>query len=650
MSSASIPLPVLADGTLLGDQDLYLFAEGSHVRLHEKLGAHRVSSGGRDGTFFAVWAPNARSVSVAGDFNGWDVKRHPMVQRSGSGVWEAFVPGVAAGALYKYHLVSTQGGYTVDKADPLALRCETPPQTASVVWDLAYDWQDESWLRSRAERNALGAPISIYEMHLGSWRRDPAQPQQLPTYRGLAETLPAYLNEMGFTHVEFLPVMEHPYYASWGYQTTGYFAPSSRYGTPQDFMFLVDTLHRAGIGVLLDWVPSHFPTDEHGLGYFDGTHLYEHADPRQGHHPDWHSSIFNYGRGEVCSFLLSSALFWLEHYHADGFRVDAVASMLYLDFSRKAGEWLPNRHGGRENIEAVAFLRRFNAEVFKAFPDVQTVAEESTDWPMVTRPVDIGGLGFTMKWDLGWMHDTLKYLKWDAFFRSHHHDDLTFRMMYAYNENFVLPLSHDEVVHGKSPLVGKMPGDEWQKFANVRLLFAYMWALPGKKLLFMGSEFGSWKEWSHDRGLEWEVLEFPSHRGLRDFVASLNRLYRREPALSVLDFDPKGFQWLECDDSPLSVLSVVRRGKKPGDMIIAVFNFTPVARYDYHVGVPKKGYWREVLNSDAAEYDGSGVGNLGGATATAQSHRDWPARLSLTLPPLGAVFLKPGRQPRKAAR
>jgi 1,4-alpha-glucan branching enzyme len=636
----------LDDGTLLGDQDLYLFAEGSHIRLHEKLGAHLARDRDTDGTYFAVWAPNARSVSVSGDFNGWDLKRHPMTARAASGIWEVFIPGVDNGALYKYHIVSSHNRYKVDKADPLAFFSQTPPATASTVWNLDYSWRDGDWLKRRAARNALTAPISIYEMHLGSWRRSPEDPKRLPTYREIAESLPAYLQQTGFTHVEFLPVMEHPYYASWGYQTTGYFAPTSRYGTPQDFMHLVETLHRAGIGVILDWVPSHFPTDEHGPVFFDGTHLYEHADPRQGHHPDWHSAIFNYGRGEVRSFLLSSALFWLERYHADGFRVDAVASMLYLDYSRKAGEWIPNEHGGRENLEAMTFLRRFNEEVFKAFPDVQTIAEESTDWPMVSRPVYLGGLGFGMKWDLGWMHDTLKYLKWDPYFRSFHHQDITFRMMYAYNENFVLPLSHDEVVHGKSPLAGKMPGDEWQKFANLRLLFGYMWAMPGKKLLFMGDEFGSWNEWSHDRGLEWEVLEYETHRGLRDWVGSLNELYRREPTLSSLDYDTNGFEWLDCDDAPHSVLSLMRRGSKPGDVVIAVFNFTPVARYDYRVGVPKRGYWKELLNSDAKTYGGSDVGNMGGTTAVAEHHHTWPAYLSLTLPPLGAVFLKPGRAPK----
>ncbi len=636
----------LDDGTLLGDQDLYLFAEGSHVRLQEKLGAHLVRDRQAEGTYFAVWAPNARSVSVIGNFNGWDVKRHPMTARERSGVWETFIPDVGPGALYKYHVVSSHRGYKVDKADPFACKAQTPPATASVVWDLSHRWRDGAWMRECAARNSLAAPQSIYELHIGSWRRSAAEPKRLPSYRELAEALPAYVRALGFTHVEFLPVMEHPYYASWGYQTTGYFAPTSRYGTPQEFMLLVEALHGAGIGVILDWVPSHFPTDEHGLGFFDGTHLYEHADPRKGHHPDWQSAIFNYGRGEVRSFLLSSALFWLDRYHADGLRVDAVASMLYLDFSRKPGQWVPNQHGGRENLEAMKFLRRLNEEVFKTRPEVQTYAEESSDWPMVSRPVYLGGLGFGMKWDLGWMNDTLRYLKHDPFFRSFHHTDITFRMMYAFNENFVLPLSHDEVVHGKSPLIGKMPGDEWQKFANLRLLFGYMYAMPGKKLLFMGSEIGPWKEWSHDRGLEWELLEYETHRGLRDWVASLNRLYRSERALSALDFEPEGFEWLDCHDAPRSILSLLRRGPRGGDPVIAIFNFTPVVHYDYRVGVPRKGYWKELLNSDAKEYGGSGVGNMGGVIALAERHHGRPYSLSLTLPPLSALFLKLARSPK----
>lgn len=633
----------LDHGTLLSADDLHYFAEGSHVRLSDKLGAHLARDRRTEGTYFAVWAPHARSVSVIGDFNGWDLKRHPMSARAQSGIWELFVPGVDRGALYKYHVVSTHKGYKVDKADPFAFRSQTPPATASIVWDLTHRWHDQEWMKKRAARNGLDAPMSIYEMHVGSWRRDPADPQRLPSYRELAVSLTDHIRQTGFTHVEFLPVMEHPYYASWGYQTTGYFAPTSRYGTPQDLMFLIDELHRAGIGVILDWVPSHFPTDAHGLAFFDGTHLYEHADPRKGHHPDWHSAIFNYGRGEVRSFLLSGALFWLKHYHADGFRVDAVASMLYLDYSRKAGEWLPNVHGGRENLEAMDFVRRFNQEVFAAHPDVQTIAEESTDWPMVSRPVYLGGLGFGMKWDLGWMHDTLKYLKWDPYFRSHHHRDLTFRMMYAYNENYVLPLSHDEVVHGKSPLIGKMFGDEWQKFANLRLLYAYMYAMPGKKLLFMGSEIGSWTEWSHDRGLEWDLLQYEKHGGLRDWVASLNRIYRQERSLSVFDYDPKGFEWLDCEDAQRSVLSLARKGERRADLVLAVFNFTPVARYDYRVGVPLRGHWKELLNSDATEYGGSGVGNMGGVTASNEPLGGKPFTLSLTLPPLGALFFKPTR-------
>ena len=626
--------------TLLTDDDLYLFNEGSHFRLYKKLGAHPVSRGGVEGTYFAVWAPNARRVSVIGDFNGWDKKRNPLRLRGESGVWEGFIPGVGKGALYKYHIDSRYNRYHVDKADPFAFYTERPPSTASIVWTTDYTWNDAQWLAERGRRNALDAPMSIYEVHVGSWKRKQKQGNRPLTYRELAPLLADYVARMGFTHVEFLPVMEHPFYGSWGYQASSYFAPTSRFGTPQDFMYLIDYLHQRGIGVILDWVPSHFPTDEHGLGYFDGTHLYEHADPRKGLHPDWTSFIFNYGRNEVRSFLISSALFWLDLYHADGLRVDAVASMLYLDYSRKDGEWIPNEFGGRENLEALAFLRRFNQEVYLNYPDVQTFAEESTAWPMVSRPPYVGGLGFGLKWDMGWMHDTLVYMARDPIYRKFHHNELTFRQLYAFNENFVLPLSHDEVVHGKGSLLGKMAGDTWQKFANLRLLLGYMYAQSGKKLLFMGGEFGQWREWNHDEALEWHLLGFPSHEGLRSWVEALNRVYRSEPALYEIDFEPAGFQWIDCSDTDHSTLSLLRVGRSPADVVLVVCNFTPVPWLDYRVGVPYQGFWREILNSDAKEYGGSGHGNMGGVTADPIPFHGRPYSLKLTVPPLAAIYLK----------
>jgi 1,4-alpha-glucan branching enzyme len=626
--------------TLLTDDDLYLFNEGSHFRLYKKLGAHPVSRGGLEGTYFAVWAPNARRVSVIGDFNGWDKKRNPLRLRGESGVWEGFIPGVGKGALYKYHIDSRYNRYHVDKADPFAFYTERPPSTASIVWTTDYTWNDAQWLAERGRRNALDAPMSIYEVHVGSWKRKQKQGNRPLTYRELAPLLADYVARMGFTHVEFLPVMEHPFYGSWGYQVSSYFAPTSRFGTPQDFMYLIDYLHQRGIGVILDWVPSHFPTDEHGLGYFDGTHLYEHADPRKGLHPDWTSFIFNYGRNEVRSFLISSALFWLDLYHADGLRVDAVASMLYLDYSRKDGEWIPNEFGGRENLEALAFLRRFNQEVYLNYPDVQTFAEESTAWPMVSRPPYVGGLGFGLKWDMGWMHDTLVYMARDPIYRKFHHNELTFRQLYAFNENFVLPLSHDEVVHGKGSLLGKMAGDTWQKFANLRLLLGYMYAQSGKKLLFMGGEFGQWREWNHDEALEWHLLGFPSHEGLRSWVEALNRVYRSEPALYEIDFEPAGFQWIDCSDTDHSTLSLLRVGRSPADVVLVVCNFTPVPWLDYRVGVPYQGFWREILNSDAKEYGGSGHGNMGGVTADPIPFHGRPYSLKLTVPPLAAIYLK----------
>ncbi len=628
------------DVSLLTDDDLHLFNEGTHYRLYHKLGAHGLTQDGVEGTFFAVWAPNAEYVSVIGDFNNWDKRAHPLRPRGDSGIWEGFLPPVHKGANYKYHIASRFHGYKVDKADPFAFYSEVPPRTASRVWDLEYEWRDQAWYEARRRRNALDAPFSIYEVHLGSWMRVPGEGNRFLTYRELAPKLAEYVERMGFTHVEFMPVMEHPFYGSWGYQCTGYFAPTSRYGAPQDFMFLVDYLHQRGIGVILDWVPSHFPSDEHGLAYFDGTHLFEHADPRQGFHPDWGSYIFNYGRNEVRAFLMSSAMFWLDVYHADGLRVDAVASMLYLDYSRREGEWIPNKFGGRENLEAIAFLRRFNEDVYRDHPDVQTVAEESTAWPMVSRPVYVGGLGFGMKWDMGWMHDTLLYFEKDPVHRKYHHGTITFRMIYAFNENFVLPLSHDEVVHGKGSLVGKMPGDEWQRFAGLRLLYGYQWSQPGKKLLFMGGEFGQVAEWRHEQSLEWHVLQYPNHAGVQRFLEDLNRRYRGEPALYERDFDPSGFEWVDANDAVNSVLSYLRRGTRPEDTVLVVCNFTPVARYNYRVGVPAGGFWEEILNSDATQYWGSGQGNLGGVESAPVPSHGRPHSLSLTLPPLATVWFK----------
>jgi 1,4-alpha-glucan branching enzyme len=623
---------------LLTPDDLYLFNEGSHNRLYSRLGAHLLE---RDaGTHFAVWAPNAQSVSVVGAFNDWRPDANRLDPIGSSGVWGGIVPEAKRGDVYKYHILSRHRGYTVDKADPFGFMHEVPPSTASVVWDLEYDWGDGEWMRARERANSLDRPISIYEVHLGSWMRDPQRGYLSLSYRELAERLPAYVERLGFTHVEFLPVMEHPFFGSWGYQTTGFFAPSSRYGTPQDFMFLVDALHRRGIGVILDWVPSHFPSDEHGLAYFDGTHLYEHADPRQGYHPDWNSYIFNYGREEVRSFLLSSALFWLDVYHADALRVDAVASMLYLDYSRKQGEWIPNRFGGRENLEAISFLRRLNADVYQAFPAAQTIAEESTAWPMVSRPTYIGGLGFGMKWDMGWMHDTLQYISKDPVHRAYHHGQLTFRMLYAFNENFVLPLSHDEVVHGKGSLIGKMSGDDWQRFANLRLLFGYMYTQPGKKLIFMGGEFAQWREWNHDGQLDWHLTEQPLHAGVQQWVSDLNRIYRAELPLHVHDFDPAGFEWVDANDSVNSVLSYVRRGRDPSDEMFVVCNFTPIVRRNYRLGVPHPGFWREVLNSDAPIYGGSGIGNYGGVHSTPVPYHGRMHSINITLPPLGVLLLR----------
>ena len=632
--------PVLYDCSPLTEDDLYLFNEGSHLQLYKKLGSHPMHHAGMDGAHFAVWAPDAEGVFVIGDFNGWNKASHPLRPRGQSGIWEGFIPGVRKGTCYKYYVRSRYHGYQAEKADPFALRNEMPPRTGSVVWDLDYEWKDQEWMASRADRNRASSPISIYELHLGSWRRVTQEGNRHLTYREIGPQLAEYITRMGFTHVEFLPVMEHPFYGSWGYQSLGHFSPTSRYGDPEDLMFLIDCLHQHGIGVILDWVPSHFPTDEHGLGYFDGSHLYEHADPRQGLHPEWDTFIFNYARNEVRSFLLSSGLFWLENYHADGIRVDAVASMIYLDYGRKEGEWIPNKHGGNENLEAVSFLRRFNEEVYKRYPDVQTIAEESTAWPMVSRPTYVGGLGFGMKWDMGWMHDTLEYMSKDPVHRKFDHNKLTFRMLYAFHENFILPLSHDEVVYGKGALLKKMPGDEWQRCANLRLLFGYMYAQSAKKLLFMGGEFGQMDEWYHEKSLDWHLLQYPVHAGLQQWVADLNRLYRSEKALYERDFDPGGFAWIDCSDWQQSTLALMRRGNNEDEVIIIGCNFTPVPRHNYRVGAPKAGFWREILNSDAEDYGGSGQGNMGGIEASPVPFHGLPFSLTLTLPPLGLVFLK----------
>jgi 1,4-alpha-glucan branching enzyme len=637
-----MPLPYFS---LLTEDDLFLFNEGSHFRLYRKLGAHPAEVDGKAGTYFAVWAPNAERVSVIGDFNGWDGRKNKLASKGSSGIWEGFLPGVERGMMYKYLVLSRYHGYRKEKLDPYGFYFEVPPRTASIVWDLDYAWGDGDWMQARKAADWHHRPVSVYEIHIGSWRRVPEESNRPLSYRELAGALPDYLKQMAFTHVEFLPIMEHPFYGSWGYQTTGYFAPTSRYGTPQDFKQLVDVLHQNGIGVILDWVPSHFPTDDHALGNFDGTHLYEHSDPQQGFHPDWKSYIFNYGRREVRSFLQSSALFWLEEYHADGIRVDAVASMLYLDYSRKAGEWKPNRYGGNENLDAISWLRLFNEDSYREHPGIQTIAEESTAWPMVSKPTYLGGLGFGFKWDMGWMHDMLSYITKEPVHRRFHHNNLTFRMLYAFSENFMLPLSHDEVVHGKASLLAKMPGDDWQKFANLRLLLGTMFAMSGKKLLFMGGEFGQWKEWNHEDSLEWNLLEFDPHLGLQRWVRDLNGLYCREPALYSTDCDPAGFEWIDCTDVESSVVSWLRKPLEGDARIMAVCNFTPVVRTGYRVGVPLGGLWREALNSDSKLYGGSGQGNAGGFEAEEKPCHGRPFSLLLTLPPLGICIFKHEEKP-----
>jgi 1,4-alpha-glucan branching enzyme len=625
--------------SLLSEQDVYYFREGSHSRLYRVLGAHAAAVEGRSGVQFAVWAPNAEGVSVIGDFNGWNRRANPLfVRADSSGIWEGFIEGVEPGAAYKYRIKSHHRGYEVDKADPYGFYAETPPLTASRVWALEYGWGDRDWMQRRSQANALGAAWAIYEVHLGSWTRT-ADGRSLG-YREIAEPLADYVAAMGFTHVEFLPLMEHPFYGSWGYQTVGYFAPTARYGTPQDLMYLIDVLHQRGIGVILDWVPSHFPSDEHGLAYFDGTHVFEHADRRKGYHPEWHTYLFNYGRNEVRAFLLSSALFWLDKYHADGIRVDAVASMLYLDYARREAEWIPNEYGGKENLEAIAFLRKLNETIYAHYPDTQVIAEESTAWPMVSRPVHVGGLGFGMKWNMGWMHDTLAYMAEDPIHRKYHHHQLTFSILYAFTENFVLPLSHDEVVYGKGSLIRKMPGDDWQKFANLRTLFGYMYMHPGKKLLFMGGEFAQWNEWNHDAGLDWSLADLPLHAGVKRWVRDLNTFYRGEPSLSELDVSDQGFEWIDCNDSEESVISFVRKDAASARTTLVVVNFTPVPRYNYQVGVPRPGHWAEVLNSDAPLYGGTGQGNLGGADSAPVGAHGRFHSLTLTLPPLAVIVFR----------
>ncbi len=627
---------------ILTDYDLYLMGEGTHYKKYEKLGAHPMVVDGAPGVLFAVWAPNALRISVTGDFNSWDGRRHPMRVRGSSGIWELFIPGLGQGTLYKFEVKSKHKGFLAEKADPYAFYSELRPKTASVVWDInRYDWCDEAWMGRRSEKNLFEAPLSIYEVHLGSWRRVTDDGHRWLTYRELAHALVPYAKEMGYTHIQLLPVSEHPFDESWGYQTTGYYACTSRYGTPEDFMYFVDQCHQREIGVIMDWVPAHFPKDAHGLAYFDGTALYEYGDPQKGEHRDWGTLIFNYGRNEVSNFLIANALFWLDKYHMDGLRVDAVASMLYLDYSREPGEWSPNQFGGNENLEAVAFIKRFNEVVHGVCPGVLTIAEESTAWPMVSRPTYVGGLGFDMKWNMGWMHDILEYFSNDPIFRKYHQNNLTFALLYAFTENFILPLSHDEVVHGKRSLADKMPGDLWQKFATLRLLYSYMYAQPGKKLLFMGGEFGQWSEWYSQTSLDWHLLEYEPHRGLQLFVRNLNELYREEPSLHEVDFTNQGFEWIDFGDFDNCVVSFIRKAKNKGDFTLFVFNFTPVPRDDYRVGVPRQGSYKEILNSDAAIFWGSNVGNYGEVIAEDVWWHGRPYSIRLRLPPLGALAFKP---------
>ncbi|RXM46242.1 1,4-alpha-glucan branching protein GlgB [Flavobacterium sp. YO12] len=619
--------------SLFTDFDIDLFKAGKHFKLYEKLGAHLIEVNGVKGVYFAVWAPTAQTVSVVGDFNYWTQGEHVLnVRWDSSGIWEGFIPEITKGALYKYKIQSNIDGIVTEKADPFALYCEKPPHTASVVWDLEYKWKDENWMQNRKQNNALDKPYSVYEVHLGSWKR--AENNRFLTYLELADDLVKYVKETGFTHVEFMPIMEYPYDPSWGYQLTGYFAPTSRFGKPQDFMVLVDKLHQEGIGVILDWVPSHFPDDAHGLGFFDGSHLYEHPDRRKGYHPDWKSLVFNYGRNEVRAFLISNAVFWLQNYHADGLRVDAVASMLYLDYSREEGEWEPNIFGGRENLDTISFLKEFNEVIYANFDGVQTIAEESTSFPMVSRPTFTGGLGFGMKWMMGWMHDTLEYFQKETVYRKYHQNDLTFSMTYAFTENFMLPFSHDEVVYGKKSLIYKMPGDEWQRFANLRLLYGYMFTHPGAKLLFMGAEFGQTSEWNFENSLDWHLLQYDFHSGIKKLITDLNQLYKSYPALYEKQFTGEGFEWINYSDHQNAVLSYIRKGNKPDENVIVVLNFTQIVRENYRIGVPKKGKIQEIFNSDAAVYGGSDVGNSKVLKAEAIPYDGREFSVELILPPL----------------
>jgi len=626
--------------SLFSDFDIELFKAGKHYHLYLKLGNHQVHFNGNNGVYFAVWAPNAKYVSIVGNFNNWQRYTHPMNARwDSTGIWELFIPNIQAGEVYKY-FIESNNGYSVEKGDPYASCWETPPRTATVVCNSDFEWNDTEWIKKRNATNSINRPISIYEVHLGSWRRPEDDGSRRLTYRELAESLPAYCADMGFTHVEFMPVMEHPFYGSWGYQITGYFAPSSRYGPPHDFMFLINELHNHGIGVILDWVPSHFPTDEHGLVYFDGTHLYEYPDPRKGFHPDWQSAIFDFGRNEVREFLISNALYWLDKYHIDGLRVDAVASMLYLDYSRKHGEWVPNEYGGRENLEAISFLKEFNAAVHNHHPDVFTVAEESTAWPGVTHPTALGGLGFDLKWMMGWMNDSLRYFQTDPIYRKYHQGGITFSLVYAFSEKFALPLSHDEVVYGKGSLLNKMPGDEWKRFANLRLLYSYMFGHPGAKLLFMGAEFAQGIEWRHNFSLDWHLVQYPHHRGVQETVKTLNHLYQTEPALYEHNFNHEGFEWIDINDSHNSVISWMRKGKNRDDDLIFVANFTPVVTHNYRVGAPRHGYYREIFNSDDLKYGGSNILNQGDVEAFPIPKHGRSHSFSLTLPPLAVMVLK----------
>ncbi|MCH2194307.1 1,4-alpha-glucan branching protein GlgB [Kordia sp.] len=626
--------------SLFSDFDINLFKAGKHYKLYEKFGSHILTVDGVEGTYFAVWAPSAKTVSVIGDFNFWIEGEHQLnVRWDSSGVWEGFIPNVGKGSTYKYKIQSHHNDIKTEKADPYARRCEHPPKTASIVWDAGHDWKDEDWMAKRKKHNALDAPFSVYEVHLGSWKRK-LEENKFLTYTELSDELVAYVKEMNFTHVELMPVMEYPYDPSWGYQLVGYFAPTSRFGYPEEFKLLVDKLHQNDIGIILDWVPSHFPEDAHGLGFFDGTNLYEHPDKRKGYHPDWKSLIFNYGRNEVKSFLISNAIFWLEQYHADGLRVDAVASMLFLDYSRNEGEWEPNQFGGRENLEAIAFMREMNEAIYQMFPDVQTIAEESTSFPMVSRPASIGGLGFGMKWMMGWMHDTLQYFAKEPIYRRHHQNDLTFSMTYAFTENFMLPLSHDEVVYGKKSILGRMPGDEWQRFANLRLLYSYMFTHPGTNLLFQGAEFGQSEEWNFQQSLDWHILEYDVHKGVQTLIKDLNALYKVEPALHEKQFTADGFEWIDYNDTENSVLIYMRKGKKPENDLIIACNMTPIPRENYRIGLPRKGILQEIFNSDLQQYAGT---NDFVNTKVTSDQLDWQFRnhsTEIKIPPLGMVILK----------